>query len=53
MNLYELTFYVTIGLALPFLLISLFPRLRKFLPKPGAWMDTFKQLIAFLDRPRS
>ena len=35
------------GLALPFLLISLFPRLRKFLPKPGAWMDTFKQLIAF------
>jgi thiol:disulfide interchange protein DsbD len=35
------------GLALPFLLISLFPALRKFLPKPGAWMDTFKQLIAF------
>jgi len=35
------------GLALPFLLISLFPRLRRYLPKPGAWMDTFKQLIAF------
>lgn len=35
------------GLALPFLLISLFPSLRAFLPKPGAWMDTFKQLIAF------
>ena len=35
------------GLALPFLLISLFPRLRAFLPKPGAWMDIFKQLLAF------
>jgi thiol:disulfide interchange protein len=35
------------GLALPFLLISLFPQLRSFLPKPGAWMDTFKQLLAF------
>jgi len=35
------------GLALPFLLISLVPRLRKFLPKPGAWMDSFKQLLAF------
>lgn len=36
-----------LGLALPFLLISLFPRLRRFLPRPGAWMDTFKQLLAF------
>jgi thiol:disulfide interchange protein len=35
------------GLALPFLAISLFPRLLRFLPKPGAWMDTFKQLLAF------
>lgn len=35
------------GLALPFLLISIFPPLRAFLPKPGAWMETFKQLMAF------
>jgi thiol:disulfide interchange protein DsbD len=35
------------GLALPFLLISLLPFLRRFLPKPGAWMETFKQLMAF------
>jgi thiol:disulfide interchange protein len=34
------------GLALPFLLISFFPRLLKFLPKPGAWMDKLKQLLA-------
>lgn len=34
------------GLALPFLLISIFPRLLKFLPKPGAWMETFKKFLA-------
>ena len=36
-----------LGLALPFLLISLFPSLLRFLPKPGAWMESFKQLLAF------
>jgi len=36
-----------LGLALPFLLISLFPKLRRFLPRPGAWMETFRQLLAF------
>lgn len=36
-----------LGLALPFLLISLFPGLRRFLPRPGAWMETFRQCLAF------
>ena len=36
-----------LGLALPFLLIGFIPRLAQRLPKPGAWMDTFKQLLAF------
>lgn len=35
------------GLALPFLLISIFPGLLKFLPRPGAWMEQFKQFLAF------
>ncbi len=35
------------GLALPYLLISFTPALRHFLPKPGAWMETFQQLLAF------
>lgn len=35
------------GLALPYLLLSIFPPLRAFLPKPGAWMNTFKQFLAF------
>ncbi|MES2859368.1 MAG: protein-disulfide reductase DsbD domain-containing protein [Pseudomonadota bacterium] len=36
-----------LGLALPFLLIGFVPALARMLPKPGAWMDTLKQLLAF------
>ena len=36
-----------LGLALPFLLIGFVPALAQRLPKPGAWMETFKQLLAF------
>lgn len=36
-----------LGLALPYLLVSLFPALRRWLPKPGHWMETFRQFLAF------
>ncbi len=36
-----------LGLALPFLLIGFFPQLGRLLPRPGAWMETFKQVMAF------
>ena len=36
-----------LGLALPMLLLSLIPALARWLPRPGAWMDTFKQAMAF------
>jgi thiol:disulfide interchange protein DsbD len=36
-----------LGLALPFLLIGYIPALAKRLPKPGAWMEGFKQVLAF------
>ncbi|WP_293611961.1 thioredoxin family protein [Ponticaulis sp.] len=36
-----------IGMATPFLLISLFPGVAKLLPKPGAWMERLKQFFAF------
>jgi len=39
---------IGLGMALPYLLIALFPPLIAFLPKPGAWMDTLKQLLGFL-----
>ncbi|MCZ8319779.1 MAG: protein-disulfide reductase DsbD [Silanimonas sp.] len=36
-----------VGLALPFLAIGFVPGLARRLPKPGAWMDTLKALLAF------
>jgi thiol:disulfide interchange protein DsbD len=36
-----------LGFALPFLLLGVWPRLLAFVPKPGAWMLTFKQFLAF------
>ncbi|HEX7324533.1 MAG TPA: protein-disulfide reductase DsbD domain-containing protein [Rhodanobacteraceae bacterium] len=36
-----------IGLALPLTLIGLVPQLARLLPKPGRWMETLKQILAF------
>jgi len=36
-----------LGLALPYVLISLSPRLLARLPRPGAWMETLRNLLAF------
>ncbi len=36
-----------IGFAAPFVVIGLSPRLTRWLPKPGAWMLRFRQLLAF------
>lgn len=36
-----------LGLALPFLLIGFVPALAHRLPRPGAWMETLKQALAF------
>jgi thiol:disulfide interchange protein DsbD len=35
-----------LGMAAPFLLISIWPAARRLLPKPGAWMHRFKQILA-------
>jgi thiol:disulfide interchange protein DsbD len=36
-----------LGLALPILAISFLPGLARWMPKPGAWMNVFRQLMAF------
>ncbi|MGC6565506.1 MAG: cytochrome c biogenesis protein CcdA [Akkermansiaceae bacterium] len=36
-----------LGIAFPYLVLSFFPALIKKLPRPGAWMETFKQVMAF------
>lgn len=35
-----------LGLALPFLLLGFVPPLRKMLPRPGPWMNTFRRVLA-------
>jgi thiol:disulfide interchange protein len=39
---------IGIGLASPFLVLSLMPSLVSALPRPGAWMESFKQAMSFL-----
>ena len=39
---------VGLGMASPYLVIGAFPQLIRFLPKPGAWMETVKEVMAFL-----
>jgi thiol:disulfide interchange protein DsbD len=38
---------IALGLSLPYLFLSIFPGVVKLLPRPGAWMESFKQLLAF------
>ena len=39
---------IGLGMASPYLLIGAFPGLVRTLPKPGAWMETFKQIMGFV-----
>lgn len=38
---------IAMGLSAPYLILSIFPKWISRLPKPGAWMDTLKQAMAF------
>ena len=38
---------VASGMSLPYLLLTANPGWMKFLPRPGAWMEKFKQLMGF------
>lgn len=46
----SLLFFTVIGLGLasPYLVLSLFPKLVGLLPRPGPWMESFKQAMSFL-----
>jgi thiol:disulfide interchange protein len=39
---------IALGMSLPYILVGLFPGLVKFLPKPGNWMVTFKEVLGFV-----
>ncbi|MDP4584339.1 MAG: thioredoxin family protein [Verrucomicrobiales bacterium] len=36
-----------LGLAAPYFIFAIFPKLLDHMPAPGAWMETFKQLMGF------
>ena len=48
-NIVALTIFIGLGfgMALPLLLLCHLPQLEKRLPKPGPWMETLKQALAF------
>ena len=39
---------IGLGMAIPYLLIGIFPKLISWLPKPGKWMGTFKEITGFI-----
>lgn len=40
--------FMGVGLAFPYILLGAIPSLMKFLPRPGAWMESLKQGLSFL-----
>lgn len=40
--------FMALGLAFPYIVIGLCPPLIRFLPRPGAWMESLKQGLSFL-----
>jgi thiol:disulfide interchange protein DsbD len=40
--------FLALGMATPYLLLTLFPATLRFVPKPGAWMESLKQFMGFL-----
>lgn len=39
--------FLGLGMAFPYLILSAYPSLLRFLPKPGNWMIVFKEIMAF------
>ena len=39
---------IATGMALPYIIVGLLPGLARRLPKPGAWMETFKEVLGFV-----
>ena len=47
LNAMAVFFALGLGLALPFLAIGFIPALSRWLPRPGRWMETLKEILAF------
>ena len=40
--------FLALGMALPYLVLAMYPPLLRFVPRPGKWMETFKQAMGFM-----
>lgn len=47
LTVYLVFFAIAAGMASPFAVIGFVPAAAAYLPKPGAWMEKFKELMAF------
>jgi thiol:disulfide interchange protein len=45
---YALFMSVGLGMASPYLILGFAPGLVRFLPRPGMWMETFKEVMGFI-----
>ena len=46
LEIYAIFAALGVGMALPFILVALFPALATKLPRPGPWMNTLKKVLA-------
>ncbi|MCD4817761.1 MAG: thioredoxin family protein [Candidatus Cloacimonetes bacterium] len=46
--IYTIFIFIGIGLAFPFILLGIWPKAIKAIPRPGEWMNIFKELMGFL-----
>jgi len=47
LQIFSILLIMGFGFSFPLILISLFPRMIAFIPKPGNWLITFKKIMAF------
>lgn len=47
-EIFAIFFAIGIGMASPYLVLGFVPHATRYLPKPGAWMNTFKETMGFL-----
>ena len=40
--------FIGLGISSPYLFLAIFPKLLKFIPKPGPWMESFKQSMGLI-----
>lgn len=48
LTVFTVFFAIAAGMAFPYVIIGFFPKAAAMLPKPGPWMEKFKELMAFV-----